>query len=112
MPRIDTEVKRWVSGGNASPPERMKSPGKHAWRGVSGKYCRNKMERGEGGMRGEWRDQRPSSKRKTGACRCCGQGVTWGIVMSQSSLALRVSSGEYGSKYMFYGSRRPQKERV
>lgn len=26
--------------------------------------------------------------------------------------ALRVSSGEYGSKYKFYGSRRTQKERV
>lgn len=50
MPRIDTEVKRWVSGGNASPPERTKSPGKHAWRGVSRKYCTNKG--GEEGKEG------------------------------------------------------------
>lgn len=70
------------------------------------------MEREEGEIQGEQRDQSSSSKRTTGACPCCRQDVTRGIVMSWSGFVLRAFSEEYGSKYKFYGSRRTQKERV
>lgn len=61
MPRIDTEVKRWVCGGNDSPPERMKSPGKHAWRTVSRKDCRNICDGPRNGKRGR-RDTRGAER--------------------------------------------------
>lgn len=50
-----------MCGGAASPPERMKSPGMHAWRRVSRKDCRNICDGPRNGKRGR-RDTRGAER--------------------------------------------------
>lgn len=83
MPGIDTEVKKRVGGGDANPPGRMKSPSESVRRRASREDGRNicprdrtRADGGKPGERGACRDQRSCSKRKTGNCLCCEQGMT------------------------------------